>query len=206
MWPWTEFFQKLKQRQQALSTNAGAKNGNESKSSKVLKNFSTKKKKPSSETSSSSLPEEFSPEEKQSYGLREYPFAKHFPSPKDLEQQSMFTKLTINLTGPICICDKEDLSWGICLEASGQVGMDLECNFCHTILKVPYKKFLASFKLDNPYPHDLASNKNKEEAQQKKKKEDQKKVPTAFGAENKIISIQPKLDEKKKQQQENPLT
>lgn len=70
----------------------------------------------------------------------------------------MFKRIAIELTGPLCACLEMRLSWGITRPASkpgeptAKAGLFLRCNGCGTTLTVPHKHFVATFRLDEPYP------------------------------------------------------
>ena len=59
----------------------------------------------------------------------------------------MFKKLSIRLSGPICQCKAQDLTWGMI-----SPGIYIKCNSCNTVLNVGEKSLIASFDLDKPYP------------------------------------------------------
>lgn len=60
----------------------------------------------------------------------------------------MFKEIEIKLTGPICDCAEQNISWHI---INGP-GLGLKCKTCETELRVPNSKFMARFNLDKPYP------------------------------------------------------
>lgn len=65
----------------------------------------------------------------------------------------MFKRITIELAGPICTCDEQDLAWQPAgTDKNGKPVLELTCNTCGTKLVVSNKKFVASFKFDKPYP------------------------------------------------------
>ncbi len=68
----------------------------------------------------------------------------------------MFKRLTIELTGPICTCAEQKLTWGIVLhkkaDGASAHGLRVRCGTCLTVLEVPPAKFLACFSLDQKYP------------------------------------------------------
>lgn len=66
----------------------------------------------------------------------------------------MFKNITINLTGPICSCAKQNISFQIWINKSGFPGLILVCKDCTTELVVPHSNFIGKFNLDNPYPAD----------------------------------------------------
>lgn len=62
----------------------------------------------------------------------------------------MFKKVEIQLTGPICDCEKGHLEWYI----TDSKGLVVSCKTCGVSLGVPSKRFVASFKLEEPYNGD----------------------------------------------------
>lgn len=60
----------------------------------------------------------------------------------------MFKGIKIELTGPICQCEKQDLIWGI----FPGPGLRVICQQCEVRLEVPHKEFKASFAFDVKYP------------------------------------------------------
>lgn len=64
----------------------------------------------------------------------------------------MFKKITIQMASPICDCDAQDLGWGIESTVTGW-SLIVECKSCLTYLRVPNKKFVASFELERDYPN-----------------------------------------------------
>lgn len=82
----------------------------------------------------------------------------------------MFKRIDILLSGPICSCDEQNLSWAIGEGPS----LFLNCKTCDTKLNVPNSKFVARFVLDKKYPG--------------KTKELTKKKPKSK-SENKIIKV-----------------
>ena len=64
----------------------------------------------------------------------------------------MFQNAVLNLSGPICRCDKEDLSWSIFRADEGGHGVTIECRTCGTKLVVAHKHFVACFRFDEGYP------------------------------------------------------
>lgn len=71
---------------------------------------------------------------------------------KKRKKQKMFTRIKIMLTGPICSCAEEGLSWGIQADERGQYGMYIQCTECKVRLSIPHKQFKAQFVLEQPYP------------------------------------------------------
>lgn len=65
-------------------------------------------------------------------------------------EKPVFKQVTLELTGPICQCEKKNLSWAL---PNGN-SLKLTCNTCDTQLLVPHKQFTAAFKFDEMYPED----------------------------------------------------
>jgi hypothetical protein len=63
----------------------------------------------------------------------------------------MFKKIVIELSGPICTCDKGDLEWIVIPETKGPA-LTIRCKTCNVKLIIPYEKFIADFKVDTSYP------------------------------------------------------
>ena len=74
----------------------------------------------------------------------------------------MFKKIQILLTGPICSCDKQDLSWGLGHDGGGRSTLTITCKLCETGILVPNKKFVAGFTLDERYPDDKSGSEKSE--------------------------------------------
>lgn len=64
----------------------------------------------------------------------------------------MFKDITINLTGPICSCREQALSWWPDKDEKGRPTLVLKCKTCATKLIVSNEKFIAGWSLDTPYP------------------------------------------------------
>lgn len=90
---------------------------------------------------------------------------------KELLGNSMFKNVEINIAGPICSCEEENLQW-----STGQNCLTIVCGTCNTQLFIPQKKFVAAFNLERGYPI------------RKTKKEDAKIL--------KLVSKDPKGDQK----------
>jgi hypothetical protein len=69
-----------------------------------------------------------------------------------LRKKPVFTNININLTGPICRCERQNLSWGLTHTESGKHSLYVQCNDCKTELRVGPEHFKAGFRLDQPYP------------------------------------------------------
>lgn len=63
----------------------------------------------------------------------------------------MFEDVTINLSGPTCNCEQQDLGWNIWSDGD-EPGLQINCHICKTKVLVPFKKFVAWFTLKTPYP------------------------------------------------------
>ena len=68
-----------------------------------------------------------------------------------------FEKIIIQLAGPICNCDDQNLSWDHYLDKSksekGSISLFLKCGICGIKLYVPRDKYRASFHVASPYPN-----------------------------------------------------
>jgi len=60
----------------------------------------------------------------------------------------MFKGISINLSGPICQCQKDNLEWSTIWGG----GLVIQCGTCKIQLVVPHEKFVACFRFDTPYP------------------------------------------------------
>lgn len=74
-----------------------------------------------------------------------------------------FKHVEICLTEPICTCDKQNLSWNIYFDGNERASIHIFCKKCRSKLIVPHDKFVASFKLDKPYPKPYSDDKKSEE-------------------------------------------
>ncbi len=102
----------------------------------------------------------------------------------------MFKNIGINLTGPICSCDKQNLIWGIFTDEENSPGLIITCKNCKTNLKIHNRQFKAYFKLDKGYPKGLAT----DDAVQEKEKEKEKLKEIDDDAEFlKSLKIDPNL-------------
>ena len=72
----------------------------------------------------------------------------------------MFKWITVHLTGPICNCEEQNLSWSISDDKDNQPQLSIECLTCKTVLTVPNEKFTACVDLDKPYPGNKKKNQN----------------------------------------------
>lgn len=63
-----------------------------------------------------------------------------------------FKRITIELNGPICACDEQDLIWCPTLDSGGKHALSIECKTCKTKMIVGNSHFKAAFELDKPYP------------------------------------------------------
>jgi hypothetical protein len=66
--------------------------------------------------------------------------------------QGVFQSLRITLTGPICECEEQDISWGLPLDVKGNTYMVLTCKTCEAKLTVPHQYLRASITCTKPYP------------------------------------------------------
>ena len=101
----------------------------------------------------------------------------------------MFKNIYINLTGPICTCDEEKLSWFI-THVEGDNGLQsslgLLCQNCKTRHIVGPTLFKARFVFDKPYPGKQAPNPQRTNIvqlsvvpkEEEEVKEDEPTVPT----------------------------
>jgi len=65
----------------------------------------------------------------------------------------MFKKIVIQLDGPICTCENENLAWTVYLNKNEtNCFLLIFCLTCQTKLEVPNKKFVACFELKKQYP------------------------------------------------------
>jgi hypothetical protein len=64
----------------------------------------------------------------------------------------MFKRAKFELTGPICRCEEQKLSWGIANDGEGRYGLEITCKTCGAKLSVPHAQFVGGFWLDTPYP------------------------------------------------------
>lgn len=87
----------------------------------------------------------------------------------------MFKRISIELDGPICNCDEQQIAW--CpVEVRDEKGivtaheLHLTCKECKTKLIVPNGKFKASFSFDKPYPGKKEVVKAKQEPTEEEKK------------------------------------
>ena len=60
----------------------------------------------------------------------------------------MFKRIIIELKGPICNCPEENLVWGI----NSIDNLFIVCGTCDARFDVGVGQFVASFRLDIPYP------------------------------------------------------
>lgn len=59
----------------------------------------------------------------------------------------MIKSLTINLTGPICLCDEQSLAWSWPREE-----FRISCETCKAAVTLPRDRVRAGFNLDRKYP------------------------------------------------------
>ena len=65
-------------------------------------------------------------------------------------------KFQIHLTGPICTCLKEDLSWFIRVDQNKKPTLGIRCKTCETELVQP--RSMAEVFLEKPYPQTMEQN------------------------------------------------
>lgn len=67
--------------------------------------------------------------------------------------KSMFKSIKIQLAGPICNCEEEDLWWNTpTRDPEGKPVLEVGCYHCKTMLRVGNDQFKAVFALDKSYP------------------------------------------------------
>ena len=71
------------------------------------------------------------------------------------KKKSMFINVTINLTGPICNCDEQNIEWSLPTDNVGHTTMSLTCKTCFTKLIVSHSKLVANFNLGKDYPNKI---------------------------------------------------
>ncbi len=64
----------------------------------------------------------------------------------------MFKRIVIKLSGPICTCEVQDLSWALSGGFGVKHSLVIQCNTCQTSLHVGPSKFVAAFDLEVDYP------------------------------------------------------
>lgn len=67
--------------------------------------------------------------------------------------RKVFKRIDIRLTGPICSCDTENLSWQTAIDQNRYSVLVISCGTCGTFLNIGNKAFGACFKLDKQYPN-----------------------------------------------------
>ena len=73
----------------------------------------------------------------------------------------VFEKIVIKLSGPICTCHEQGLSWSVTRrQDGGRSALVVYCESCKTELHVPHEKFGAGFSLETPYPATLEKRQN----------------------------------------------
>lgn len=99
----------------------------------------------------------------------------------------MFTGINIELVGPICTCEVENLEWELAIwkikdnegGETEEVGLTIHCGTCSTELVIPPNKLVAAFSLEVPYPETTES-----EVPARKKNIDNRKVIPLFEKRN----------------------
>ncbi len=64
----------------------------------------------------------------------------------------MFKNIGINLAGPICKCESQNLIWGIVADKDLEILLYISCATCSVKIQVPYKQIFAYFNLEKKYP------------------------------------------------------
>ena len=59
---------------------------------------------------------------------------------------------TIQLAGPICECEQQDLGWRVPMDKAGNPQLTVHCCSCGAQVLVPNSQFRASIVLDVGYP------------------------------------------------------
>jgi len=61
----------------------------------------------------------------------------------------MYVRNEIVITGPICKCPEYDLGWSHYYDQDDHIGLEISCNTCGTLLRVPKKEYKARFVLES---------------------------------------------------------
>lgn len=67
----------------------------------------------------------------------------------------MFKNISINLKGPICKCEKQDLTWGWYQEEKWH-GLFVRCEICSVVLRIPPTQLVARILFEVGYPQGIA--------------------------------------------------
>jgi hypothetical protein len=75
----------------------------------------------------------------------------------------MLRSLTFNFAGPICACNRQNLSWGFepAKDPDNNLSLCVWCEDCATEITIP--KIRAYFDFDRPYPSDVKEKKDSQE-------------------------------------------
>lgn len=65
---------------------------------------------------------------------------------------SVFQRVDIRLSEPICTCEEQNLAWGIVRDVDGKTGLEISCETCKVKLLVPHSVFRARWVFDRGYP------------------------------------------------------
>lgn len=66
-----------------------------------------------------------------------------------------FKRVQIQLAGPICGCEHQNLAWFICGTLPDRPSLGLRCETCQVVVTIPTTEFKAGFVLDRAYPKGL---------------------------------------------------
>lgn len=69
-----------------------------------------------------------------------------------MKEAIVYIVTDIKLAGPICRCDKQNLSWGI----GNSNGLYVRCDTCQVELNIPREQFRARIICKRPYPEDAS--------------------------------------------------
>ena len=64
----------------------------------------------------------------------------------------IFKRITIDLSGPICPCQKYNLTWNLVANSEGKIQLHVACDTCGIALIIPEDKFDVGFRMEQPYP------------------------------------------------------
>lgn len=67
-------------------------------------------------------------------------------------ERSMFKNIKIELEGPICSCEKQNLEWYFNSNPDNYADLNIWCKSCNTKLKIPHTMLLAYINLEKKYP------------------------------------------------------
>lgn len=84
-----------------------------------------------------------------------------------IREKPMFAYGSFELSGPICRCRKQNLSWSVLLDKKrGFDGIRFKCDTCGVYLNIPKDQSLMAIKCRTPYPG-VQKEKKVEEPKQK---------------------------------------